>query len=159
MGIITSSLLHYHTTITSTTLSLPAIMQYVFLVVFVLLASASAQLGKCPYWQAGYGNPNVAREQTQNVLSDGSIAGNWNILSADKQVLESASYTSEKQETTDTTLTGTANGPCPYWENFYGGAAVQRSHTLYTHGGATIGEFKLLVPTEGTIQTIKYTLA
>merc|ERR1712055_789900 len=157
MGIITSSLLHYHST--STTLNLPAIMQHVFLVVFVLVASASAQLGKCPYWQAGYGNPNVAREQTQNVLSDGSIAGNWNILTADKQVLESASYTSEKQKTTDTTLTGTANGPCPYWENFYGGGSVElRSHRQYNVKGNTVGEFQLLSTSEGTVQTIKYTL-
>merc|ERR1712121_197430 len=158
MGIITSSLLHYHTS-ARTTLSLPAIMQHVVLVVFVLVASASAQLGKCPYWQAGYGNPNVAREQTQNVLSDGSIAGNWNILSADKQVLESASYTSEKQKTTDTTLTGTANGPCPYWENFYGGGSVElRSHRQYNVKGNTVGEFQLLSTSEGTVQTIKYTL-
>merc|ERR1712168_103160 len=157
MGIITSCLLHYHTT--STTLSSPAIMQHVFLVVFVLVASASAQLGKCPYWQAGYGNPNVAHEQTQNVLSDGSIAGNWNILTADKQVLESASYTSEKQKTTDTTLTGTANGPCPYWENFYGGSSVElRSHRQYNVKGNAVGEFQLLSTSEGTVQTIKYTL-
>merc|ERR1712121_518599 len=154
MGIITSSLLHYHTT--STTLSLPATMQHVFLVVFVLVASASAQLGKCPYWQAGYGNPTVAREQTQNVLSDGSIAGNWNILTPSKQVLESASYTSEKQKTTATSLTGTAN-MCPYWENFYGNADVQRSHSQYNVNGNTVGELRLL--SGGTLQTIKYTLS
>merc|ERR1711896_34515 len=156
---ITSSLLHYNTTITST-LSLPAIMQQVFLVVFVLVVSASAQLGKCPYWQAAHGNPNTVRDQQQDVLSDGSLSGSSKILTNDLQVLETLTYTSEKQQTTKTSLSGpTARGPCPYWENFYGGAGVLRSHSLYTHGGATIGEFKLLVPTEGTIQTIKYTLA
>jgi len=134
-------------------------MYKVLLVACVLVVSASAQLGKCPYWQAGYGNPNTVRDQTQNVLSDGSVAGDWKILNEANQVLETVTYTSEKKSTSETSLPGpSARGPCPYWENFYGGANVIRSHSLYTHGGATIGEFKLLVPSEGTVQTIKYTL-
>jgi len=119
----------------------------------------AAKLGKCPYWQAAYANPGSVRDHKQNVLGDGTVAGNWNILNDSNQVLESASYTSQKQRTNEKTLSGNAKGPCPYWENFYGKAAVQRSHTQYTHGGATCGEFKLLVPSEGVLQTINYTIS
>jgi hypothetical protein len=117
----------------------------------------AAKLGKCPYWQAGYANPSAVRDHKQNVLGDGTVAGNWNILNDSNQILESVSYTSQKQRTTETSLSGKARGPCPYWENSYGNAPVQRSHTQYQHGGSTIGEFKLLNPSEGTLQTIKYT--
>jgi len=165
-------------------------MQKVFLVVVVVVAAVCAHPGSyddsaeenhiedharfygakhlvCPYWQNAYGNPELARDHHQDVLSDGTIKGNWKILSPSHQTLETVSYTSKKQTTSETSLNGLHFGSsraalpankCPYWENYYGDANVQRSHTQYVHGGATIGEFKLLSPKEGTLQTITYIL-
>jgi len=158
-------------------------MQKVFLVVVVVVAAVCAHPGSydesaeenhiedharfygakhlvCPYWQKAYGNPDVARDHQQDVLSDGSISGNWKILSPSRQILETVTYTSEKQETSQSSLNehGLPANKCPYWENYYGDANVQRSHSQYVYGGATHGEFKLLSLDQGTLQTIKYTL-
>jgi len=158
-------------------------MQKVFLVVLVVVAAVYAHPGGydesaeddhikdharfygakhlvCPYWQKAYGNPDVARDHQQNVLIDGTIEGNWKILSPSMQILETVTYTSEKQATSKTSLNelGLPANKCPYWENYYGDAKVERSHQQYTHGGATVGEFKLLSADEGTLQTIRYTL-
>jgi len=158
-------------------------MQKVFLVVVVVVAAVCAHPGSyddsaeenhiedharfygakhlvCPYWQKAYGNPDVARDHQQDVLSDGSIEGNWKILSPSRQILETVTYTSEKQETSQSNLNelGLPANKCPYWENYYGDANVQRSHSQYVYGGATHGEFKLLSVDQGTLQTIKYTL-